>query len=61
MDLAGQGVPGGAARTAGLRSVTGVARIYETMLICRGTPHLQIFQGDSEKGGSEPIYPDNSV
>ena len=38
MDLAGQGVPGGAARTAGLRSVTAVTRIYDILLICWRTP-----------------------
>ena len=40
MDLAGQRGSGGAARTAGLRSVTSVTRILVYVLICCRTPHV---------------------
>ena len=42
MDLAGERVPVGVARTAGLRSVTAVALIYDIMLICWRTPQARI-------------------
>ena len=38
MDLAGERVSGGAAWTAGLRSVTAVTRILVYVLICWRTP-----------------------